>query len=166
MNLEFNSTCRMKKHSLFPLKYIDVTRSTRADLDVLQEEKIDDCWNVDSSRHLPGSWKGFTKFTLLKEKPPKGYMWSGERRTKIQTTTRPDYVRPEVWTKIGKAAQNREKQEWAKEKSKLDNARKLKAIYFIDPDDREYSEIHKKNARRKLERPMAPAMPCKRMVHP
>ena len=78
-----------------------------------------------------------------------------------ETTTRPDHVWPEVWTKIGKAAQNREKQEWAKEKLKLDNARKLRGIYFIDPDDKENSEIVK-NTRRKLERPMAPAMPCKR----
>ena len=36
------------------------------------------------------------------------------RLTKIQTTSRPDHVWPEVWTKIGKAAQNREKQEWKK----------------------------------------------------
>ena len=57
-------------------------------------------------------------------------MWSWRRLTEIQTTTRPDYVWPEVWTKIGKAAQNREKQEWAKEKPKLDNARKLRGIYF------------------------------------
>ena len=71
----------------------------------------------------------------------------GERVTKIQTTTRPDYVWPEVWTKIGKAAQNREKQEWAKEKPKLDNARKMRGIYFNDPDDTEHVEILK-NARR------------------
>ena len=31
---------------------------------------------------------------------------------------------PRVWTKIGKAAQNREKQEWKNEKPKLDNARR------------------------------------------
>ena len=40
---------------------------------------------------------------------------------------------------------------WAKEKPKLDNAQKLIGIYFIDPDDRDFSEILK-NARRKLER--------------
>ena len=105
-----------------------------------------------------------TKFTLWKEKLPKGDMWSGERLTKIQTTTRPDHVLPEVWTKIGKAAQSREKQEWAKEEPKLDSARRRRGIYIIDPDDKEYKEIHKKkkkNARRKLERAMAPAMPCK-----
>ena len=34
-------------------------------------------------------------------------------------------------------AQNREQQEWRNEKPKLDNARRLKGIYFIDPDDEE-----------------------------
>ena len=104
------------KEETFPIpgKYIDVTRSSHTDLDVMQEKKIDDYWNVDSSKHLSDSWRGFTKFTPLKEKPPKGYMWSGGRLTKTQTTTRPDCVWPEVWTIIGKAAQNREKQEWAK----------------------------------------------------
>ena len=67
-------------------------------------------------------------------------MWSGGRLTKIQTTTRPDHVWPEVWTKIGKAAQNREEQEWKNEKPKLDNARRLRGIYFIDPDDQDYKE--------------------------
>ena len=48
-----------------PLKYIDVTRSTHTDLDVIQEKRIDDYWNVDSSKHLSDSWRGFTKFTPL-----------------------------------------------------------------------------------------------------
>ena len=43
---------------------------------------------------------------------------------------------------------------------KLDNARRLRGIYFIDPEDKEFKETIK-NARRKLETPMAPAMPCK-----
>ena len=80
--------------------------------------------------------------------------------TKVRTTTRPDHVWPEVWTKIGKAAQNRKKQEWKNEKPKLDNARRLKRIYFIDPDDQEQNETLK-SARRKLERHLAAAMPCK-----
>ena len=48
-----------------PLKYIDVTRSTHTDLDVMQEKRVDDCWNVDSNRSLSGSGKGITKFTLV-----------------------------------------------------------------------------------------------------
>ena len=108
----------MPKEKTFPipLKYTDATRSTRTDLDVTQEKRVDDYWNVESRKLLSDSWKGFTKFTLLNETSPKGCMWSGERLTKIQTTTRPDHVWPEVWTKIGEAAQNREKQKWAKEK--------------------------------------------------
>ena len=61
------------------------------------------------------------------------------RLTKIQATTRP----AEVWSKIGKAAQQKEKQEWANEKPKADNAQKLKCIYFIDPEDGEYKENFK-----------------------
>ena len=50
----------------------------------------------------------------------------------------------EVWTKIGKSRSEARK---AKEQPKLDNVRKLRGIYFIDPDDKEDSEIIK-NARK------------------
>ena len=43
----------------------------------MQESRIDDSWNIDGSRDLSDSWTGFTQFTLLDEKPPDGYMWSG-----------------------------------------------------------------------------------------
>ena len=84
-----------------------------------------------------------------------------ERLTKIQATSRPENVWPEVWTKFGKAAQKREKPEWANEKPKLDNARWLRGIYFIDVEDAEYEDALK-NARRNLEVPMDAAMPCKK----
>ena len=38
----------------------------------------------------------------------------------------------------------------------------LRGIYFIDPEDKEYKETIK-NARKKLETSVAPAMPCKIM---
>ena len=41
-----------------PLKYIDVTRTTRTNLDVLQESRIDDYCNIDGSRDLSVSWTG------------------------------------------------------------------------------------------------------------
>ena len=53
-----------------PLKYIDVSRTTHTNLDVKQERRIDDYWNIDGSRDLSDSWTGFTQFTLLEEKPP------------------------------------------------------------------------------------------------
>ena len=57
-------------------------------------------------------------------------------------------------------AKLREKHKWANEKPKLDNARRLRGIYFIDPEDKEFKETIK-NARKKLKTPMAPAMLCK-----
>ena len=60
-----------------PLKYIDVSRTTHTNLDVVQESRIDDYWNIDGSRDLSDSWTGFTQFTLLSEKPPDGFLWSG-----------------------------------------------------------------------------------------
>ena len=102
---------RVKLHSpreeLFPipLKYIDVSRTTHTNLDVKQENRIDDYWNIDGSRELSCPWTSFTQFTLLEEKPPDGYMWSGERLTRKQLTSRPDHLWPELWDKMGKECQ-------------------------------------------------------------
>ena len=68
----------------------------------------------------------------------------GERLTKRQLTH----------------AKLKEKHKWSNEKPRLDNARRLRGIYFIDPEDKEFKETIE-NARKKLETPMAPAMPCK-----
>ena len=57
-------------------------------------------------------------------------------------------------------AEPKEEQKWSIEKPKLNNARRLRGIYFIDPEDVEFKETIK-NARKKLETPVAPAMPCK-----
>ena len=73
------------------LKYIDVSRTAHTNLDVKQEKRIDDYWNVDGSRDLSDPWTGFTQFTPLEEKAPDGYMWSGERLMRKQQTSRPDY---------------------------------------------------------------------------
>ena len=51
--------------------------------------------------------------------------------------------------RIGKKL--REKHKWAIEKPKLDNARRLRGIYFIDLEDKEFKEIIFKKTRRKLE---------------
>ena len=87
-------------------------------------------------------------------------MWFGERLTKRQVTSRPDHLWTELWTKLGRNAKLREKQKWSIEKPNLDNFRKLGEIYFIDPEDKGFNETIR-NARKKLETPVAPAMPCK-----
>ena len=81
-----------------PPKYIDVSRTTQTNLDVMQERRTEDYWNIDGSRDLSDPWTGFTQFALLEEKPPNGYMWSGERLTRKQLTSRPDHLWPELWT--------------------------------------------------------------------
>ena len=106
-------------------------------MDVKQEKRIDDYWNIDGSRDLSDPWTGFTQFTLLDEKAPEGYMWSRERLTRKQLTSRPDHPWPELWKSMGKNAKLKEKQKWSEEKIHLDNARKLRGIYFIDPEDKE-----------------------------
>ena len=83
---------------------------THTDLGVLQEKRIDDYWNVDSNRHLSHTWRGFTKFTLLKEKPPKGYMWSGKETDK---NSHDHQTRLCVARSVDK---ERKGKEWAKEK--------------------------------------------------
>ena len=120
-----------------PLKYIDVSRTTHTNLDVKQEKRIDDYWNIDGSRDFSDPWTGFTQFTLLEEKPPDGYMWSGVRLTRKQLTSRPDHQWPEIWKTMGKNAKLKDKQKWSNEKLHLENARKLRGIYFIDPEDKE-----------------------------
>ena len=82
--------------------------------------------------------------------------------TRKQLTSRPDHLWPELWKSMGKHAKLKEKQKWSNEKFHLENARKLRGIYFIDLEDKEFKETIK-NARKKLETSVAPAMPCKIM---
>ena len=123
-----------------PLKYIDVNRTTHTNWDVLQEKRMDDWWNVDAHRSSLDSWKGLTMFTLLNEKTSKKYTLSGWRLAKIQATARPDQLWPEIWSCMSKAAQEKEKHDWAVEKTMLTSARRLRRISFIDLEDGEYKE--------------------------
>ena len=48
---------------------------------------------------------------------------------------------------MSEASKRKEKPKWAIEKLKLDNARKLSGIYFIDPGDGEFKDIMKKRVK-------------------
>ena len=54
-----------------PMKYIDVSRTTHTILDVMQERRISDYWNIDGSKDVSDSWT-------------------------IQAATRPDHKWPEI----------------------------------------------------------------------
>ena len=109
---------------------------------------------------MSDTWTGFTRFTVLNEKPPDGNSWSRGTLTRKQTTSRPDTLWPEIWKDMSDASKRKEKQKLAIEKPELDNARTLRGIHFIDRDDGEFKDVMK-NARRTLEVPMPAAMPCK-----
>ena len=116
-----------------PLKYNGVSRTTHTNLDVKQERRIDDYWNIDGSRNLSDPWTGFIQFTLLEEKLPDGYMWSGGRLTRKQLTSRPDHLWPELWDKMGKNAKLKKKHKWSHEKLQLENARNCEGSISSTP---------------------------------
>ena len=161
---EFRVQLHMLKEETFPIprKYFDVTRFTHTDLDVRRNVLTITGMSIRTEvcQFLGKVWKNFHcwKRNLQKD------MWSGERLTKVQTTPRPDHVWPEEWSKIGKAAQNREKQEW-KCKPNLDNTRRLRRIYFLEPGGWWGIQGDYQECKEKLEVPMGPTMPCKKEIH-
>ena len=82
-----------------PLKYIDVSRTTHTNLDVKQEKRIDDYWNIDGSRDCLILGQVSLNLLYWKKNLQNGYMWSGERLTRKQLTSRPDHLWPELWKK-------------------------------------------------------------------
>ena len=91
---------------------------------------------------------GFTQF-IGRKTSKRIYVVRGEINEKT-VHIRPDHLWPELWEKIRKNAKLKERQKWSHEKPHLDDARKLRGIYFNDPEDKEFKETIK-NA----------AMPCK-----
>ena len=99
-------------------------------MDVKQERRIDDYWNIDGSRDLSGSWTSFTQFTLLEEKPPDGKkMWSWEETDKTAGNIQARSFMARTLAEIGTNAQLKERQKCSNAKPKLDNARRLRGIY-------------------------------------
>ena len=68
-------------------------------------------------------------------------------------------IQPELWKSTGKHAKLKEKKKWSAEELHLENERKLRGIYFLHSEETEFKETIK-NARKKLETSVAPAMPC------
>ena len=83
-------------------------------------------------------------------------MWSGRRRTNGKQQPGLNNFWSEFWRSMARESKMKEN-----EKLRLENASNLGGIYFIDHEEKEFKEITK-IARKKLEVPAAPAMPCKR----
>ena len=68
------------------------------------------------------------------------------RLKRKQTTSRPDTLWPEIWKDMSTRTETSREAKWAIEKPKLTNVRRLRGIYFIDPDDEEITDIMEKCA--------------------
>ena len=139
LHRESNCTCREKNLSQFHFDTLDVTRASSTTLDVMLERRIDDTGISKETETFSDSWTGFTRFTTLDEKPPDGYTWSGGgwRRNKRHpglTTCCQKYGK--TWQK----QRNETKNNSGVEKQELDNARRMRGIYFIDPADAGFKE--------------------------
>ena len=138
LNPESNFTRREKNHSLFhwntlacPELLVQIWMSSKRCASMI----IGMSMGQETCRILG---QVSPKLLNWKKKPPDGYMWSGRRLTRKQLTSRPDHLWPELWKSMGKHAKLKEKQKWSEEKLHLENARKLRGIYFIDPEDTEF----------------------------
>ena len=158
-------TVPRKKSFPIPLRYIDLIRRTHTTLDVLQERCIDDDWNVDGGRELSEPWTDFTQFTMLNEKLPDGHVWSGERLTKIQATTRPDHLWSEIWSGMSKDSSTKSTAAVGYREAEDRPCAKVERHLSINPHCKEFKETIS-NARKKLELPMEAAMSCTGEVSP
>ena len=84
-----------------------------------------------------------------------------ERSTRKQLTSRPDHLWPELWGKMGKNAKLKEKQKWSHE-NVISITHENCEESISSTRKKEFKETIK-NARKKLETSVAPAMPCKIM---
>ena len=120
----------------FPLRYIDVSRITQTNLDVMQVSRIDDYWNIDGSRDLSDFLDRFhSVYSIRWETSRQIYVVRGETDKTGKRHPGQDHLWPELWTKLGRNAELKEKQKRSIEKPKLDNVRRLRGIYFIDPEE-------------------------------
>ena len=92
-----------------PLKYIDVSRTTHTNLDVKQEKRIDDNWNIDGSRDLSDLLNRFRTIYSIGRKTFRRIYVVLERLTRKHLTSRPDHLWPELWKSMEKHAKLKEK---------------------------------------------------------
>ena len=112
-----------------PLKCIDVSRTTHTHLDVLQESRIDDLLERRCGSKFVRLMHSIHEVHNIEWKICK-WFFVVRRLAQIRATARPEKMWPEIWSGVSKAAQRKEKQQWAVEEPTLDNARKLRCIFY------------------------------------
>ena len=127
--------------SPLPTKYLDVLRTTYTDLETQSEKRMEDFWNKDGNRALSDSWRGKTVFYILRKPPPPGWTYIYGRKTKLQQTTRPGNLWPEVWKGMSKAQKRRARINWVDIAKRQKEARDSRGIYVVPADDKEYDKL-------------------------
>ena len=121
------------------------------------ESRIDDCWNIKGDRDFSDSWTGFPRFTILDEKPPDGYTWSGERLE--ANNMQAGLLVAGDMEKTCQVQLNEKKHKSGLSRNRSWTiARRWRGIYFIDPADAEFKESIQKCAEKVGS---SDAMPCK-----
>ena len=157
---ESNCTCREKNHFLF-----------RWSASTLPEQHIRHGRNVGVKywRLMERGWR--KRIVRCMDRLHKNsFYWTEGHLTDVQMVREETYEETNYLSsrqcmarKCGRTCQMQQrwkaKQRWAFEKPTLDNARQLRRIFFIEPNDEEF-KFTMKAARRKLEVPMPAAMPC------
>ena len=107
-----------------PINDIDVLRSTTTNSDMQDEKSIEDVWfGPQAHRVLSNPWIGETFFDPIPPPCRPGYTWVGGRLTKIQTTTRPPDIYPELWTLMSKKQKRLAQDAWKIKASMIERAR-------------------------------------------
>ena len=143
-----------------PQRFLDIMRTTETDLSDHSEATIRDYWTGTERQELAEFWKGRTIFFIRRPKPPSGYTCVNGKLVKIQTTTRPGNILPELWFTMTKKAQKAGIEEWKIEGPRRIAERAKHGIPEFIPEadvDEFWKSIEE--ARAKYEVPYAPAMP-------
>ena len=140
LNLESSFTRRERNHS--PLHWNTLTSpeprkqswmSNKRDASMIQGISMDqEIWLILGQISLNLlNWKKNLQTDICS--PERGL-------TRKHLTSRSDFLGSELWTKLRRNVKLKERQKWTSEKSKLDNARRLRRNYFIDHQDMEFNE--------------------------
>ena len=142
-----------------PTKYLDVTRRTYTSIETEAESCVEDFWNMNGNRALSEEWVGKTIFEVLNFPPKKNYHWVSGRETKIQQTSRPGNVWPEVWDSLSDKKKEKAIADWKILEPKLNEARSSRGgELHIPRSDTEFPKLINELIET-LKQPKAPAMP-------
>ena len=109
--IDHNCTSRLKRHSPFRQKYVDVMRQTRTSIDNASEHTVNDYRNKESADTL-SERHGSTLCQPTSQK----YMVDPQT---YKTITRPDTIWPKVWARLPTEQQKDKIENWDEEATRL-----------------------------------------------